>query len=70
MCIDGDLRLVDGARNYDGRVEICYEGVWGTICDDGMSESDFTPVAKVVCKQLGLPEDGMRVNFDQLTYNY
>ena len=30
-------------------MEICFGGVWGTVCDDGWSTTD----ARVVCRQLG-----------------
>ena len=57
-CTDGDIRLVGGSTKYEGRVEICINSVWGTICygryrgywdhSDGM----------VVCRQLGYQELG------------
>ena len=48
-CNDGDIRLVNGSVAREGRVEICYNNQWGTVCDDLFG----SPEAKVICRQLG-----------------
>ena len=56
-CNDTDIRLVDGVESTNetyGRVEICFGGVWGTVCDDFWNNQD----ASVVCTQLGHASEG------------
>ena len=48
-CTNGELRLVGGSTSADGRVEICINNAWGTVCDNGFTKEE----AIVVCHQLG-----------------
>lgn len=56
------VRLVNGAAPYEGRVEILYHGIWGTICDDFWDLLD----THVVCRQLGF--DGAKESLSSAAF--
>ena len=57
-CTNGQVRLMNGTAPADGqregRVEICYNDIYGTVCNDFWDELD----AIVVCRQLGFNGSG------------
>ncbi len=58
-CNTGSIELVDGVFHNKGRVEICFNNVWGTVCSEGWTERD----AGHVCARLGYPEEGKQGSF-------
>lgn len=49
------LRLSGGPNVFTGLLEICHQGHWGTVCNDGTFNET---AANIVCKGLGYASDG------------
>ncbi|XP_067666942.1 scavenger receptor cysteine-rich type 1 protein M130-like [Haliotis asinina] len=50
-----NIRLVSPINNGVGRLEVYYNGRWGTVCDDSFGANE----AKVACRQLGRYKSGL-----------
>ena len=62
MCTDGAVQLVSSEGVVSGsvargRVEVCTNETWGTVCDQSWSKQD----AEVVCAQLGYLKSGVYI---------
>ena len=53
-CSDGDLQLGGEKTAVSGRLEVCYNKVWGTVCNYAWGDDD----SRVACRQLGFQAYG------------
>ena len=52
------MRLADGVLAQEGRVEVCVNGVWGSICGTGWNTID----GYVLCKEAGFDDAGLKLH--------
>ncbi len=62
QCQEGGIRLEGGQFPHEGRVEVCLNEVWGTVCHDAWNNQD----AQVACRQLGFVPQGTQVELASL----
>ena len=65
-CTDGDVHLVGGVSQYQGRVEVCLNRAWGTVCAYSSWDSQE---AKIVCNQIGALTIGVHF-YTCIKHNY
>lgn len=56
-CEDDDVRLVNGSDPLEGRLEVCLNNAWGTVCQDEFTSDE----ARIVCRNLGF-DQGSKIN--------
>ena len=57
LCTDGQVRIVGSSNPSLGRVEVCVNQTWGTICDSAWNDN----AASVICKQQGFSPYGIYI---------
>lgn len=63
-CTSGEARLalgVDSSTSRSGRLELCLNNAWGTVCNRSFDNGD----AAVACSQVvGFKRDGTNLTFE------
>ena len=63
-CRENSVRLVGGHTVKEGRVQICHNGDWHSVCADSWSETEAATAASVLCLGLGYSGDSGKVFTD------
>ena len=59
VCVANLVRLIGDSSHIEGRLEVYYNGRWGTVCNDGWNDE----YASLVCKQFGFGSSGKLADF-------
>ena len=57
-CGTGDIRLVGGSLESEGRLEVCVNQLWGTVCSRYWDYEE----TRIACRQLGHQELGNKLH--------
>ena len=60
------MRLFGGSTETEGTVEVCHNKTWGMVSGLGWGEED----ARVTCRQLQLPVEGMHCTCNNVLFHY
>ena len=52
-CDDGDVRLVNGSNELEGRVEVCFNNAWGTVCHSDFGDGEAQVICNYVSRKMG-----------------
>jgi deleted-in-malignant-brain-tumors protein 1 len=55
LCSNGNIRISGGSSDLIGRIEVCVNRTWGSVCGQGWSDLN----AAVACRQAGHSSNGM-----------
>ena len=53
-CTNGEIRLMEGESEFEGRLEVCINSRWGTVGSNGWTKID----EQVICNDLGYDLSG------------
>ena len=54
ICNSGEIRLTGASQRSEGRLDVCLNNQWGTVCDDSWDDK----ATAVICRQLGYQTEG------------
>ncbi len=64
-CRHGEIVLSDGKTRYEGRIDVCLNGQWNTICEDSFGGDKEV---RVICRQLGFLEGEFYYKYNVIMY--
>lgn len=54
---------MNGSNPLEGRVEICINNAWGTVCDNHFGQDDADVICNQLDEQMGIMHNGKQHNY-------